>query len=223
MMTSENNKAADHWLILGGTRSGKSRYAEQRTALLAATEKKVEEEVAAKAADKTANKVTTPEDSAEPAPVFYIATSTAADEEMQQRIKLHQQQRPKHWQTIECPFDLTDALLEIQQRCPHGIVMIDCLTLWLTNQLLGRQPDYSAAEPQICLQQWQQAKQEFLTYLTQTSLTLVMVSNEVGQGITPLGRLSRVFVDEAGRLHQDIAAQVNHVVMVMAGLPLTLK
>ena len=195
-----NKCAADHWLILGGTRSGKSRFAEQRTAELV-------EAVA----------------TSESAPVFYIATSTAADDEMQQRIEKHRQQRPAHWQTIECPFDLADTLNNIQAHSPNAVVMIDCLTLWLTNQLLGRHPDYSAAEPEICLAQWQHAKQELLDCLAQTSLTVIMVSNEVGQGITPLGRLSRTFVDEAGRLHQDIAAQINQVVMVVAGLPLTLK
>lgn len=202
MTNIPHNTTKQQWLILGGTRSGKSRFAESKTA-----------ELAQQTATLKANS----------APVFYIATSTAADSEMQQRIEQHRQQRPQQWHTVECPFDLAQTLQDIQCKHPDAVVMIDCLTLWLTNQLLGREPDYTAAEPQICLQQWRQAKQELLEFLSQSSLTIIMVSNEVGQGITPLGKLSRTFVDEAGRLHQDIAALINHVVMVAAGLPMTLK
>ena len=202
MTDTPHKTTRQQWLVLGGTRSGKSRFAESKTTELA---------------QQTAtNKAKLP-------PVFYIATSTAVDDEMQQRIDQHRQQRPQQWQTIECPFDLAQTLQNIQFEHPDAVVMIDCLTLWLTNQLLGREPDYTAPEPQICLEQWWQAKQDLLDFLTQSSLTIIMVSNEVGQGITPLGKLSRTFVDEAGRLHQDIAELINHVVMVVAGLPMTLK
>ncbi|WP_419813044.1 bifunctional adenosylcobinamide kinase/adenosylcobinamide-phosphate guanylyltransferase [Bacterioplanoides sp.] len=172
-------------LILGGARSGKSHYGEQQM-LQVQQNSGVE--------------------------VVYIATAENRDGEMQQRIKKHQQQRPDHWQTIEEPLDLASCLKNLQNQSPSAAIMVDCLTLWLTNCLLYPDSDF-----------WPEQKLAFLKQLEQMQQPLVLISNEVGQGIVPMGELSRRFVDEAGWLHQAIARRVDHVTLVSAGLPLALK
>ena len=142
--------------------------------------------------------------------VTYIATGQALDDEMRQRIAHHRAQRPEHWQLVEEPLALASVLRRAAgaDRC----LLVDCLTLWLSNHLLrddGRD--------------WPTARAAFLRALAEAPGRVILVSNEVGQGIVPMGALSRRFVDEAGWLHQAIAERATRVSWVVAGLPQVLK
>ena len=139
---------------------------------------------------------------------IYIATAEALDGEMAARIRHHRDRRSVAWHTVEAPLALAEALLT-QSRADRAL-LVDCLTLWLTNLLLA-QRDLDAASGQL------------LAALAVLPGPVVLVSNEVGLGVVPLGRLSRDFVDCAGRLHQRLAAQADWVRFVAAGLPLDLK
>ncbi len=142
-------------------------------------------------------------------PVTYIATATAQDEEMRQRITTHQKQRPDHWQVVEEPVQLAMALSRIdKQQC----ILLDCLTLWLTNLLLAKDSFL-----------FMQERDAFLSVLPTLENRLIMVSNETNMGITPMGELSRRYCDEAGRLHQEVALHCEQVILTLAGLPHTLK
>ncbi|WP_349811565.1 bifunctional adenosylcobinamide kinase/adenosylcobinamide-phosphate guanylyltransferase [Xanthomonas dyei] len=142
--------------------------------------------------------------------VCYVATAQAFDDEMQQRIAHHRSQRPPHWQCVEEPIALAATLQAL--AAPDRCVLVDCLTLWLSN-LLGH-PEAGA---------FARERDALLATLPQLPGQIVLVSNEVGQGIVPLGELTRRFVDEAGRLHQALALQCERVVFVVAGLPMVLK
>ena len=166
-------------LILGGIRSGKSRYAQQMA--------------------EQSNR-----------PVILIATATAGDEEMLERIRRHQQERPASWQVIEEPLALAEALKNSDDS--NAIILVDCLTLWLTNLLLDSDP-----------QRLEQEQNKLLECLPALQADLLLVSNEVGQGIIPLDPLSRRFADETGRLHQRLARVCDRVTLITAGLPQTLK
>lgn len=177
-------------LVLGGARSGKSSLAEQYAV-------------------------------ASNLPVTYIATAQALDTEMIDRISRHQQQRPQHWRLIESPLMLADAIASIiKETCGVNqggqCILVDCLTLWLSNCLCQKDKEY-----------WQAQKQQLLTLLADIeqykNVHIILVSNEVGHGIVPMGDLSREFVDQSGWLHQAIAELATGVEFVMAGLPLTLK
>ena len=146
--------------------------------------------------------------------VIYIATGTAGDEEMQQRIEKHQSDRPQHWQTIEEPMLLADTL-ERYANTQHCL-LVDCLTLWLSNILFDAQGNY---QEDVFLQQ----KQALLNELPYIQADIIFVSNEVGSGIVPMDSMSRRFVDEAGRLHQQLAQLCTHVTLVTAGIALPLK
>ena len=142
--------------------------------------------------------------------VVYIATAQAGDEEMAARIAHHRARRPATWLSIEEPLHLADVLRKHarQDRC----VLVDCLTLWLSN-VLG----------DADTQQLERERSLLLETLPTLSGDVLMVSNEVGLGIVPMGALTRRFVDEAGRLHQSIAAISERVLFVAAGLPLAMK
>jgi adenosylcobinamide kinase/adenosylcobinamide-phosphate guanylyltransferase len=140
--------------------------------------------------------------------VTYIATAQALDGEMAARIERHQQQRPGHWQLVEEPLELAAALK--LHAAPERCLLIDCLTLWLNNLLID--------EPNF-----ERRRSEFLELLPQLSGEIILVSNEVGLGIVPLGELTRRFCDESGRLHQAVAARCERVTFVTAGLPMLLK
>ena len=142
--------------------------------------------------------------------VVYIATAQALDEEMQQRIQHHQQQRPAHWQLSEEPIFLADQLLQLDQE--NQLILVDCLTLWLTNLLLAED---------TALQQQQTEK--LLKVLPQLKSDIILVSNETGLGVVPMGEISRRFVDEAGRLHQALGQLADKVVFCVAGFPMILK
>jgi adenosylcobinamide kinase/adenosylcobinamide-phosphate guanylyltransferase len=163
-------------LILGGARSGKSRYAERLV-------------------ENAASRGT------------YCATAEAGDAEMTARIAMHRARRGPFWRTVEAPLALAST---IAAAGPEGPVLVDCLTLWLSNLLMaGRQPDAEAGV--LC------------RALHEAVGPVVLVSNEVGMGLVPETPLGRHFRDAAGRLNQEIAALADRVVFIAAGLPLVLK
>ena len=186
-------------LILGGARSGKSVYAERH----------------AHASGKE---------------VVYIATAQAGDgdgdedgvDEMRARIAHHRTRRPAHWRTVEEGLGLAAVL---ERECASGrVLLVDCLTLWLSNLMLdGPAPptDTGRFEPPP---RFDAERAAFLDLLARgLPGELLLVSNEVGMGIVPMGALARRFADEAGRLNQAVAARAERVVLVAAGLPLMLK
>lgn len=142
--------------------------------------------------------------------VVYVATAQALDAEMAARIDHHRARRPAQWHSVEAPISLAAALRA--HAAPAHCVLVDCLTLWLSN-LLG---DADA-------QAFERERDDLLATLPTLPGQVLLVSNEVGQGVVPMGALSRRFVDEAGRLHQALAAQCGRVCLVVAGLPLWLK
>ena len=139
---------------------------------------------------------------AAPPPWRYVATAQAWDAEMTARIATHQARRPPGWQTVESPLDLAGTL-------DTGLpVLVDCLTLWVSNLLLADQePDWAA----------------LLAALERRTASTVLVSNEVGLGIVPDNALARRFRDVAGVLHQRVAARADRVVLMVAGLPMVVK
>jgi adenosylcobinamide kinase / adenosylcobinamide-phosphate guanylyltransferase len=140
---------------------------------------------------------------------IYIATAQAFDDEMRERIAKHRTDRAEDgWTTIEEPLELPSAILKA--ATPRTVLLVDCLTLWLSNVMLAER-DLAAAERAL------------LAALGQTAGPVVMVSNEVGFGIVPETPLGRRFRDAQGRLNQGIAAIADRVELVVAGLPLTLK
>lgn len=142
--------------------------------------------------------------------IVYIATAQALDSEMADRIAHHRERRPVEWLSVEEPLALADALRT--HAAADRLVLVDCLTLWLSNAL-GIDDGLHFASEHAALLDTVNALQH----------DLVMVSNEVGLGITPMGALTRRFVDEAGRLHQSLAVACERVVFVAAGLPLVMK
>jgi adenosylcobinamide kinase/adenosylcobinamide-phosphate guanylyltransferase len=153
--------------------------------------------------------------------VVYIATAGAGDEEMEKRIDHHRARRPQRWHTVEETLCLAAVLAE--WRAPHRLVLVDCLTLWLSNLMFsdGRQyPDVGAIELPERLHAERTA---LLAELEIERGDVVLVSNEVGMGIVPWGAVSRNYADEAGRLNQAVAAVCDRVAFVAAGLPLMLK
>jgi len=163
-------------LVLGGARSGKSRYAETVITSL-------------------------------PPPWTYVATAQALDEEMATRIAAHRSRRNAGWKTIEAPHDIVGA---VSAAPVDAAILIDCLTLWLSNRMLaGADVD---------------AEVDHLEHaLVRHTGTIVLVSNEVGSGIVPDNALARRFGDLQGRFNQRLAARANRVVLLVAGLPIFLK
>ena len=142
--------------------------------------------------------------------VIYIATAQPLDEEMQERILHHQESRPREWQVIEEPLYLSEKLQEIDAQ--NQLILIDCLTLWMSNLLLQ---DASELLMSQC--------QKLLTILPNLKSEIILVSNETGLGVVPMGNISRKFIDESGRLHQQIGQIVQIVVFCVAGFPIILK
>ncbi|WP_229008032.1 bifunctional adenosylcobinamide kinase/adenosylcobinamide-phosphate guanylyltransferase [Methylophilus sp. Leaf408] len=147
-------------------------------------------------------------------PVTYIATAQVYDDEFAKRVAHHKERRPPYWALVEAPFNLGQTLLD--NDAPETCLIVDCLTLWLAQCIC---PDCDKPERL----DWQAEKQALLTALPQLQAHVLLVSNEVGMGIVPLGEINRQFQDEQGRLNQDIAAIANQVSFVAAGLPLKLK
>jgi adenosylcobinamide kinase/adenosylcobinamide-phosphate guanylyltransferase len=171
-------------LILGGARSGKSSFALEQVKALAKT---------------SCKKVT------------FVATATSLDAEMSARIERHKSERPATWQLAEVPLELSESIQLIQQQ-DQQILLIDCLTLWLNNQLFTNPT-----------QNFNALFTELVKVLEDSHCDIFLVSNEVGLGVIPMGEISRQFVDQAGWLNQAIAGAANKVTFVAAGLPMTLK
>ena len=142
--------------------------------------------------------------------VTYIATAQAQDMEMAQRIAAHRTRRQAHWTSVEEPFALAAALLAY--AAPERCLLVDCLTLWLTNLLL---------HPDVAM--FDRERAALLATLPGLPGQIILVSNETGMGIVPLGELTRRYCDEAGWLHQELATRCERVLLTVAGIPLTLK
>ncbi|PYB71345.1 bifunctional adenosylcobinamide kinase/adenosylcobinamide-phosphate guanylyltransferase [Rhizobium wuzhouense] len=140
----------------------------------------------------------------------YLATGRAWDDEMRARIETHKADRADGgWTTHEEPLDLIGALRALDR--PGRVILVDCLTLWVTNLMMEEGRDVDAEGAALA------------AMLAELQATVIFVSNEVGLGIVPENRMARAFRDHAGRLHQSIAAQVAEVYFVAAGLPLKMK
>lgn len=147
-------------------------------------------------------------------PVTYIATAQVYDDEFGKRIAHHKERRPSHWKTIEEPFNLGQTLLTHAK--PDACLIVDCLTLWLAQCVC---PDCDKPEHI----DWQNERAKLLKILPTLSGLILLVSNEVGMGIVPLGEINRKFQDEQGRLNQAVANLADKVSFIAAGLPLKLK
>lgn len=166
-------------LVLGGVRSGKSRYAEQLAA-------------------------------ASGQAVTYVATATVTDQSMQARITQHRTRRPQDWQLIEESLHLSRALDSLATS--DGCVLVDCLSLWMTNLLMSDDNELPSRE-----------MTSFFESLDQHNSEIILVSSEANMGIIPLGELSRQYCDRIGELHQQVAARADRVIFMIAGLPQVLK
>ena len=143
-------------------------------------------------------------------PVTYIATATAGDDEMRARIAAHRARRPAIWSVVEEPCALATTLHS--HAAPDRCLLVDCLTLWLTNLLIAQDVTLFDSE-----------RTALLDLLPGLPGQLILVSNETNMGVMPLGELTRRYCDEAGRLHQDLAQICEHVILTVAGLPHILK
>lgn len=141
--------------------------------------------------------------------VVYVATAEARDEEMRARIAHHRARRPAEWSCLEEPLALA-ATLAAHARADR-VLLVDCLTLWLSNLLHAGDARFASE------------REALLEALPTLPGEILLVANEVGLGVVPMGELSRRFVDEAGRLNQSVAAVAERVLFVAAGLPLALK
>lgn len=143
-----------------------------------------------------------------PPKLVFIATGEAGDEEMASRIARHQADRGPRWQTLETPLELSRTIREAAK--PGTVIIVDCLTLWLSNLMHAEcDIDHKCAE--------------FLQTLAECSGSIILISNEAGLGIVPENALARAFRDQAGRLHQNIAALADRVCFIVAGLAMSLK
>jgi len=141
--------------------------------------------------------------------VIYIATARAGDEEMHERIERHKGARPDHWRTMEIPIQLGRTLAEISQ--PSNLILIDCLTLWMTN--LYSELDSADRQREM---------DSFLGSIASVS-SLIMVSNEINMGVISMSRETRAFCDSLGLLHQQVAEICERVTLVIAGVPMPVK
>jgi adenosylcobinamide kinase/adenosylcobinamide-phosphate guanylyltransferase len=142
--------------------------------------------------------------------VTYIATSQALDGEMSARIRQHRERRPADWVLVEEPVELARVLQQLAS--PERCLLVDCLTLWLTNLLLLEDGQRLNSE-----------REALLDCLSELPGRIILVSNETGLGVVPMGELTRRYVDEAGWLHQAIAERCQRVIFTVAGLPMLLK
>jgi len=146
--------------------------------------------------------------------VTYVATAQVYDDEFAKRVKQHKNRRPKDWTIIEAPFQLAQTLAAHDKA--DQCIIVDCLTLWLAQCIC---PDCDSPESVT----WAQEKIALLEVLPTLNSTILLVSNEVGMGIVPLGEINRQFQDEQGRLNQAVAQVADQVSFIAAGLPLKLK
>lgn len=143
--------------------------------------------------------------------VLVVATAEAGDEEMAIRIATHRAERPGHWRTVEAPRAVAETLAGASAA---RIVILDCVTLWVTNLLLVQNPSWEAATREL---------EALLAWYSTQSVELIVVSNEVGLGIVPGDELSRTFRDWLGRFNERLAAEADLVYLMIAGLPVELK
>lgn len=146
--------------------------------------------------------------------VTYIASAQIYDAEFGARIQHHKNRRPTDWALVEEPHYIAATLSRL--AAPNQCLIVDCLTLWLAQWIC---PDCNPPKESS----WQAEREALLTVLSNLPGTIILVSNEVGMGIVPLGEINRQFQDEQGRLNQAVAAVANKVTFVAAGLPLPLK
>ncbi|MEM7067269.1 MAG: bifunctional adenosylcobinamide kinase/adenosylcobinamide-phosphate guanylyltransferase [Pseudomonadota bacterium] len=139
---------------------------------------------------------------------IYLATGRANDDEMVSRVELHQERRGDVWQTVEEPLALVDALAHA--AIPGRMILVDCLTLWITNLMMAE----ALVDREV---------RNLVRYLEDPKAPIVLVSNEVGQGIIPDNKMAREFVDLSGKAHQEIANVCTNAYFVTAGLPQKLK
>jgi adenosylcobinamide kinase / adenosylcobinamide-phosphate guanylyltransferase len=147
-----------------------------------------------------------------PAPYLYLATAQVLDIEMAERVRDHQHRRGTHWETLEVPFELVEQLRRLQGQ--GKAVLVDCLTLWLSNLLLQPAAPRDAALDRV---------NRLCSVVRTVDYPLVLVANEVGFGIVPENALARQFRDLAGWTNQQVASACKSVTLVVAGLPLVLK
>jgi adenosylcobinamide kinase/adenosylcobinamide-phosphate guanylyltransferase len=140
--------------------------------------------------------------------VVYVATAQAFDDEMRARIQQHQADRPSHWQSIEVGCELPQALLAHSTH--ENVLLVDCLTLWLMSVMHEGKDIH-------------QSVSDLVAALSQTKGRVLLVSNEITMGVVPMGKESRLYVDELGRLHQRIAALSSDVTLMVAGIPMVVK
>lgn len=154
--------------------------------------------------------------------VIYLATAQARDSEMQRRITHHRERRPAHWACVEEPLHLATKLSELATS--ETCILVDCLTLWLSNLLFAGQAAAQAeAGEAIHCPLFEHEISGLLNVLPTLPGQIILVSNEVGWGIVPMHPVSRLFSDEQGRLNQRVAMVCDKVTLVAAGLPLSLK
>ncbi len=170
--------------ILGGARSGKSRYAQELTGKLGTK-------------------------------VLFVATGEALDEEMQARIDEHRKARPGSWRTLETATDIGKQIEK--QIGDAGVVIIDCLTLLVSN-LLGDKLDYSTAEKRVMVEM-----NQLVACVNRLDASFIIVSNEVGMGLVPETSLGRLYRDLLGKANQLIAQHANEVYLMLAGIPVRIK
>jgi adenosylcobinamide kinase/adenosylcobinamide-phosphate guanylyltransferase len=152
-----------------------------------------------------------------------IVTASATDAEMAARIEAHRRERPDHWRVREAPIALAGALRE--EADPQGVLLVDCLTLWLSNCLWSPASVSGAPQGEMTadLERWRRERDAFIEALSSLACPAILVSNEVGGGIVPASAAARMFRDEQGWLNQAVAAACDEVFLVTAGLPLRLK
>jgi adenosylcobinamide kinase / adenosylcobinamide-phosphate guanylyltransferase len=183
-------------LVVGGARSGKSTWADQR----------------ARESSR---------------PVLYVATATAGDDEMAERIAAHQAQRPSHWRTLEEPERLLHAIQA--NATARDTVVVDCLTLWVSNMMLkaiGPGCDADTVPPSAWTVHEETIASEahaLLMLARERDLTLILVSNEVGMGVVPGTSLGRRFRDALGRVNQSVGSAADSVILMVAGIPVDLR
>lgn len=153
--------------------------------------------------------------------VVYIATAELKDAEMQERVRHHRERRPAAWRTAEEPLHLarTLAAQARDKRC----LIVDCLTLWLTNLILADRPDTESGGVIRPGAIFTEERARLLEVLPSLPGTVLLVSNEVGQGLVPANALGRFFVDESGRLNQAISRVSDRVYWMAAGCPMLVK
>lgn len=154
-------------------------------------------------------------------PVTYVATAGEGDEEMQLRVALHRARRPANWGLVEEPVHLAEALYTHAQH--GGCVLVDCMTLWLNNLLFSEHHEYPETGLVTPPEAWTAEIDALLTALPLLPGEVILVSNEIGLGVVPMGAVTRFYVDELGRLNQRLAALADNVHLLVAGIPMVVK